>query len=149
MKEEIKHYAVVNKTTSIVENVILGTKSFKSIFEDENLDMMLLEYIEKFDNDEEVARIGETYIPGVGFVFEDFKTDEEIEQQRILSIKAEAGRIIESKYSIFKQLNITNSLDGYTPEDKIEMIAFINAIRAISNKAELEGVALENINWNT
>ena len=69
MEEEIKHYAVVNKTTSIVENVILGTESFKFIFESENLDVMLLEYIEKFDNDEYVARIGETYIPEVGFIF--------------------------------------------------------------------------------
>ena len=69
MEEEIKHYAVVNKTTSIVENVILGTESFNFIFESENLDVMLLEYIEKFDNDEYVARIGETYIPEVGFIF--------------------------------------------------------------------------------
>ena len=69
MEEEIKHYAVVNKTTSIVENVILGTESFKFIFESENLDVMLLEYIEKFDNDEYVARIDETYIPEVGFIF--------------------------------------------------------------------------------
>lgn len=74
-------------------------------------------------------------------------TDEEINQQRISLIKRKCGDIIESKYPLFKQLNITNLLDGYTQEDKTKMIDFINSVRTISNKAELEGTALEDIDW--
>lgn len=74
-------------------------------------------------------------------------TDEEINQQRISLIKRKSGDIIESKYPLYKQLNITNLLDGYTQEDKTKMIDFINSIRTISNKAELEGTTLEDINW--
>lgn len=70
MEEEIKHYAVVNKTTSIVENVIVADNSFKSIYEEQNIYIMLVEYKEKPINDDEVARIGETYIEGVGFRFD-------------------------------------------------------------------------------
>ena len=65
----------------------------------------------------------------------------------IIKIKIKAGDIVESKYPLYKQLNITNLLDGYTQEDKTKMIDFINSIRAISNKAELEGTALEDIDW--
>jgi hypothetical protein len=74
-------------------------------------------------------------------------TDDELNQQRISLIKRKAGNVISSKYSIIKQLNISNLLDGYSEEDKTKMIAFINSIRAISNKAELEGTALEDIDW--
>jgi len=81
-------------------------------------------------------------------------TDEELvliavenERQRISAIKSKAGEIITSKYSIIKQLNISNLLDGYSEEDKTKMIVFINSIRAISNKAELKGTALEDIDW--
>ena len=72
---------------------------------------------------------------------------EELEKQRISLIKRKSGDIIESQYPIYKQLNITNLLDGYTQKDKDEMIEFINKIRNISNKAEQEGTALEDINW--
>jgi len=74
-------------------------------------------------------------------------TKEELNQQRISLIKRKCGDIIESKYPLFKQLNITNLLDGYTQEDKTKMIDFINSVRTISNKAELEGTALEDIDW--
>ena len=74
-------------------------------------------------------------------------TDEELNQQRISLIKRKCGDIIESKYPLYKQLNIINLLDGYTQEDKTKMIDFINSIRAISNKAELERTALEDIDW--
>lgn len=65
----------------------------------------------------------------------------------IIKIKIKAGDIVESKYPLYKQLNITNLLDGYTQEDKTKMTDFIDSIRAISNKAELEGTALEDIDW--
>lgn len=74
-------------------------------------------------------------------------TYEELNKQRISFIKRKCGDIIESKYPLYKQLNITNLLDGYTQEDKTNMIDFINSIRAVSNKAELEETSLENIDW--
>ena len=66
----------------------------------------------------------------------------EKEKQRILSIKAEAGRIIESRYSIIWQLNHPRMDIAYASE-----YAWIDSIRAISNEAELNGTHLENINW--
>lgn len=69
MEELVKHFAVVNKTTSIVENVIVAYDDFKSVYEAQNKDFALIEYIDKPINDEDVARIGETYIPEVGFIF--------------------------------------------------------------------------------
>lgn len=70
MEELIKHYAVVNRTTNIVENVIVAQDTFKPIYEKENPEYTLVEYIEKPTNDDEVARIGEKYIKGVGFRFD-------------------------------------------------------------------------------
>jgi len=66
----------------------------------------------------------------------------ENEKQRILSIKAEAGRIIESRYSIIWQLNHPRMDIAYASE-----YAWIDSIRAISNEAEINGTALEDINW--
>ena len=66
----------------------------------------------------------------------------EKEQQRILSIKAEAGRIIESKYNIYWQLNHPRLDITYINEYE-----WIDNIRAISNQAELGGTSLENIDW--
>ncbi len=68
----------------------------------------------------------------------------EKEKQRILSIKAEAGRIIEIKYPIYKQNNI---LMSQNIDDIQIMNDYILAIRNISNNAELDGTALENIDW--
>lgn len=66
----------------------------------------------------------------------------EQEKQRILSIKAEAGRIIESRYSIIWQLNHPRMNIAYASE-----YAWIDSIRAISNEAEINGSALEYIDW--
>ena len=77
------------------------------------------------------------------FINKDFRTTEEIETRRVALIKAKANEIIESIYPTFKQLNIIR-LGG---NDLIEMSNFIDSIRTISNKAELNGTALEDINW--
>ena len=77
------------------------------------------------------------------FVFKDFRTDEEIEIQRIQAIKSKAGELINSKYPDYKQLNIIRvggaELDAMT--------AYIDGIRAISNKAEQDGTKVEDIQW--
>lgn len=75
------------------------------------------------------------------------ESKEVLEQNRILSIKAKARDLIESKYPFYKQLNITNLLDGYTERDKTEMIDYINLIRKISNEGETNKTQLEDITW--
>lgn len=74
-------------------------------------------------------------------------TDEELKlfynENRINSIKAKASEIILNKYSVIWQLNHPRTDATYTNE-----YAWIDNIRAISNKAESDGIDLENINWN-
>lgn len=77
------------------------------------------------------------------FIIKEFRTKEEIEEQRILDIKAKAGQIITSRYDIIKQMNIY----GEGGDKQIEMVAWIKKIRDISNKAEADGIELDKINW--
>jgi hypothetical protein len=52
------------------------------------------------------------------FIFKDFTTNEQREQQRINQIEAKCNQVIEAVYPIYKQLNITNLLTPYTEEDR-------------------------------
>lgn len=67
---------------------------------------------------------------------------EEIEAERIKSIKAKAGEIIKSKYPFEWQLNYPRLDETY-----LEQYNWIDNIRKISNEAEANGTALEDINW--
>lgn len=73
------------------------------------------------------------------------KSIEEIEAQRVSSIKSKAGALIEEKYPLYKQLNIIRA-GGVDLET---MTTYIDKIRAISNEAEQNGTALEDIVWET
>ena len=64
------------------------------------------------------------------------------EEQRIAGIKAEAGSIIKSRYSIEWQLNHPRVDATY-----VEQYAWIDRIREISNEAEANGIQLEDIVW--
>lgn len=66
----------------------------------------------------------------------------ENEKQRVLSIKQEAGRIIESKFSIYWQLNHPRSNEQFINE-----YLWIDKIRQISNKAEEDGLEYNQIEW--
>lgn len=77
------------------------------------------------------------------FIVKDFRTSEEIEKQRISSIKAKAEQLITAKYSIIWQLNHPR-LDESCKDD----YAYIDRIRDISNEAEINGTSLEDITWN-
>ena len=66
------------------------------------------------------------------------------ETDRISSIKAKAGELINEQYPSYKQLNIIR-LGGQDLED---MTAFIDNIRAKSDEAETNGTELEDIVWN-
>jgi len=73
----------------------------------------------------------------------DWRTVEEIEAERFKLIKAKAGEIIKSKYSIEWQLNHPRLDVSYSLQYE-----WIDNIRKISNEAESNGTALEDINWN-
>lgn len=76
------------------------------------------------------------------FVEED--KSEEIEANRIACIKGEAKNIIESKYPVYKQMNILMS--GVVVDIEL-MNEFIARIREISNEAERTGLEYNQIDW--
>jgi len=78
----------------------------------------------------------------ISFEKVDWKTPEEIENERIQLIKQRAGEIIKSKYSIEWQLNHPRLNETY-----ISQYNWIDNIRNISNEAESNGTSLEDINW--
>ena len=69
-------------------------------------------------------------------------TAEELEEERISQIKAKASELILAKYSIIWQLNHPRTDVTYASD-----YAYIDNIRDISNEAEANGTALEDINW--
>lgn len=91
----------------------------------------------------EALKINANFFDGTNFIVKDFRTDKELEESRVSSIKAKAGEIITSRYDIIKQMNIY----GEGGEAQLEMITWIKKIRDISNKAEADGTALADIIW--
>ena len=69
-------------------------------------------------------------------------TPEQLDAQRISQIKAKASELILAKYSIIWQLNHPRTDVAYAAD-----YAYIDGIRDISNEAEANGTALENIDW--
>lgn len=65
------------------------------------------------------------------------------EEQRVQAIKSKASEMINSKYPDYKQLNIIR-VGGVELE---EMSAYIDSIREISNKAEQDGIKVEDVQW--
>ena len=63
-------------------------------------------------------------------------------EQRIAQIKAKANELILARYSIIWQLNHPRTDVTYASD-----YAYIDNIRDISNEAEANGTALEDINW--
>lgn len=92
-------------------------------------------YVE-INSTENIEVIKEEYV-------EETKSEKETEALRVGLIKSKANELIIGLYPTFKQLNIIR-LGG---NDLIKMGNFIDSIRTISNEAELNGTALEDINW--
>ena len=67
----------------------------------------------------------------------------DIEIERIQAIKQKASELISSKYPDYKQLNIIR-VGGAELE---AMSAYIDSIRKISNKAEQDGIKVEDVQW--
>lgn len=79
------------------------------------------------------------------FIVKDFRTPEEIEQNRISSIKSKTQSLIISKYSLEKQSSAQLGLYGEVYLQ--EMKDYISNIIRISNEAELNGTKVEDIQW--
>lgn len=79
------------------------------------------------------------------FIVKDFRTEEEIEKQRISSIKAKAQSLILEKYPLEKQSSANLGLYGQEYLDNMKI--YILSIITISNEAEVKGTKLEDINW--
>ena len=79
------------------------------------------------------------------FIVKDFRTDVEVEDNRIQGIESRCNRAIEAVYPIYKQINITNLLTPYTVEDRDAMKAFIDSKRAICHKAIADGTKAEDV----
>lgn len=82
------------------------------------------------------------YVP-LEDIEKELNVKEDFENLRISKIKAKAGEIIINRYSIVWQLNHPRTDETYKAEYE-----WIDKIREISNKAELEGTAMEDINWD-
>lgn len=67
----------------------------------------------------------------------------DIEIERVQKIKQKASELINAKYPSYKQLNIIR--DGGVALE--EMSAYIDSVRDISNKAELDGIKVEDVQW--
>ena len=70
-------------------------------------------------------------------------TEAELEAQRIQAIKQKAAELINPKYPDYKQLNLIR-IGGAELE---AMSAYIDSIREISNKAEQDGIKVEDVQW--
>lgn len=68
--------------------------------------------------------------------------NQQIEEERVASIKAKASELILSKYSIIWQLNHPRTDATYASD-----YAYIDNIRDISNEAEANGTSVEDIDW--
>lgn len=91
--------------------------------------------------------IGATYYDGTRFINKDCRTPGEVEAHRVAILKDRASIIINDRYPLHKQLNITNQLDGYTAEDKLDMITFISSVRAKSRYYIAQGSNIEDTDW--
>lgn len=76
------------------------------------------------------------------FIHKDFRTDEEIEQQRVASINAYTQSFITKKYPLEKQSSA--NLGIYGEEYKNEMISFISNCITLSNEAIDNGTSFED-----
>ena len=96
-------------------------------------------YIPKADGnrDYEILKVWlETNVPEPEF------TPEQLDAQRISQIKAKASELITAKYPIIWQLNHPRTDVTYADD-----YTYIDGIRNISNEAEANGTALEDIDW--
>ena len=79
------------------------------------------------------------------FIVKDFRTPEEIQEQRVQNINSYTQSFIYSKYPQPKQSSA--NLGVYDESYKNEMVAFIKRVVDLSNEAIANGTKAEDINW--
>lgn len=99
------------------------------------------EYVPAVESDNRYIEIL-SFIENGGEVLKDESVFLNLENTRIFQIKSKASELILAKYSIIWQLNHPRTDVAYTSE-----YAYIDRIRDISNEAEANGTALEDIDW--
>lgn len=100
-----------------------------------------IEYVPAVGNNERYIEISSIIESGAK-VLEDNSMELNKEIQRIQEIKSKANELILARYSIIWQLNHPRVDVQYKSD-----YDFIDNIRRISNEAEANGTALEDINW--
>lgn len=97
----------------------------------------------------EAQSFNKIIIDGKNITFEkvDWRTQEEIEDLRIISIDNKVESIITKPYPIYKQLNIRGLLSPYTIQDIEIMDMFIDSVRSIGKEAKSTGKTVDEINW--
>ena len=141
----IEKEIVEDKEIEIIDTKTVEIDIYCQAFSDNQIDL-LRQTAEKFEteltaeHEEIIADVIKNIVISTQEELEAIEAEKE--KQRILAIKAEAGRIIESRYSIIWQLNHPRMNIAYASE-----YAWIDSIRAISNEAEINGSALEYIDW--
>ena len=125
---EQKNYGIID-----IDNPIASYDEVVEIIEPERIE------IDGDGNEIIIPAVTETtQVP----VFRDLTVDE-IDEDRISSIKAKAGTLIDAQYPTYKQLNIIRE-DG---ANLITMTDFIDNIRTVSNNAETNGTLLTDVIW--
>lgn len=97
----------------------------------------------------EAQQYNKIIIDGKNISFDkvDWRTLDEIEQERIIAINNKVEEIITKPYPIYKQLNIRGQLSPYTIDDLEIMNMFIDTARYIGKDAKSNGTKVEDINW--
>lgn len=94
----------------------------------------------------QIGLVQDTWIEMTKEEIEAFLNPVPTNEQRIELIKAKAQSLILEKYSLEKQSSANLGLYGQEYLDTMK--SYILNIITISNKAEINGILLEDINWN-
>lgn len=81
------------------------------------------------------------------FIVKDFRTNEEVEQDRINAINSKVNQIIENKYPLYKQNNIIRIARPYTQQDLTDMSLWIDSKRDICHNAVEQGLQPYEVVW--
>lgn len=97
----------------------------------------------------EAQSFNKIIIDGKNITFEkvDWRTPEEIEEDRIIAINNKVEEIITKPYPIYKQLNIRGQLLPCIIDDLENMNMFIDTTRYVGKDAKSNGTKVEDINW--
>lgn len=148
IKEEnfIRKEIIEDKEVDVEDTKIIETTVLCQSFSENQIDLLRqtakdFNTIFAKEHEEIITNVLQNIVPLTQQQLDDI--EKEKEKNRILSIKQEARRIIESKYNIYWQLNHPRGDKQF-----INDYLWIDKIRQISNEAEVNKTALEDIDWD-